>query len=68
MLIIIWLLCSFASYGFIFAYVQGRFALIAEGTRREDMFMSALFSLGGPVTLTAAIIITEGFKYGWRLK
>ncbi len=70
LLILIWVVCSVADYGFNFAYFQREYPTIAEEHYKEDIIMCAITSLAGPASLIGTILmwIIRGkfplFKHG----
>ena len=64
-----WLICSFAAYGFLFAYDQCHFPNIAAKDRRSDMAFDLGLSLAfGPIVLVMSFFLTGFWEHGWRLK
>ena len=64
----LWVLCGIAAAGFAFAFWQGKFELIAESNRREDLGYALMFGLTfGPLALLISFFAGGFGKYGWRL-
>ncbi len=64
-----WLLCSFLSYGILFAYVQREFRVIAKETYREDMSIAMVLSLiAGPMALIMSLAATGFAKHGLKFR
>ncbi len=63
-----WIGCGILAAGFLFAYAQGQFALVAAQHRRIDLFLSLALSMLGPITLIVALGMTQGGRYGWKLR
>ena len=63
-----WAASGVLAAGILFAHVQAEFALIAAEYRRQDMALSWLVALAGPVALLIALFATGFAKHGvkWR--
>ena len=62
-----WVICSVFSYGFLFAYVQGRFARIAKEDYTKDMIAALTVSLFGPFALFS-VAVTRCWEYGLKFR
>lgn len=64
MFVILWLVCSVLSAGFLFAYAQRSWPNIAKKYYKEDLFLAYSYGLiGGPLML-ATVVLTLSFKKG----
>ena len=57
LLAVFWLACAYLAFGFAFGYCQGRWPEIAAQGRLRDMKFSAVFCLGGPISLIVLVIV-----------
>lgn len=65
-MLIFWLICSFFTYGIVFAYLQEIYkdiACVSYWSNAEDAFLIAVL---GPIGLIMAIYKSEYCKYGMR--
>ena len=66
---LLYFISVFIFYGFIFAYAQGRWPLIAKDEYRKDRFFSIYFAFVWPIFWLVAFLKGDSlFQYGWRLK
>ena len=65
----IWILCGFISYGLGFALWQRKFPTIADRSYKSDRKFELVISLFGPFGLVATLLFlfVNGF-YGFKLK
>ena len=67
-----YILCSFLSYGMLFAYIQRNFPSIAEQQYADDMGASILFGLVsgmlGPIGILISFLMTGFAKHGFKVK
>lgn len=66
-LVVVWLACSVASYGFDVAYFQRKYPLVAFEDRIKDRVIAAIMSsLAGPIALIV-ILFMGHYRKGWML-
>lgn len=71
-LLLIWIACGVAAYGFTVADFQRSFPALAAESLAADRWLGVFLGLLGPASLVAiffATAITTGrpFKHGWKL-
>ena len=60
-----YILCGLYAAGTTFAYFQKKFTLGAEQSYEEDLFVSLLFGICGPISAIVVFFTSEYNKYGW---
>jgi hypothetical protein len=72
LIIIIWLICGFFTYGIFFAEFQGswgeEYKDLKNRNYREDMSMSVFLGLFGPFGLLIAIFFSGFAQHGFKIK
>ena len=66
-LIVAWMVCGVAGYGFIVADMQGAFPELAYEDRVKDRIFAGVLALLGPCCLIGSLISADFRKYGWML-
>lgn len=65
--LLVWGILGLLGSGFLFAYVQSEFPLIAREEWREDLGISILLAATGPIFFCVGFCFTGFGKHGWRL-
>ena len=65
---IVWIICGVLAYAINFAFCQGNWPSIAEELYRQDMGLSVLAGLFGPIGLAITFLMSGFAEYGlkWR--
>lgn len=67
LLLISWIVCGIAGYGFTFGYFTREYPTVAEEMAAEHRGVSLAIALAGPIGLVV-ILIMSGYKHGWHIK
>lgn len=63
LLLLIWIVSGILSYGYLLAWYQKRWPLLAHRGYREDVSLCLLYGLFGPISLLM-VWITRAYRYG----
>lgn len=63
-----WLCSGVASAGYLFAYFQGEYPLIAAQDYRRDLLMAWTTGVMAGPTGLIYVASMGGFQHGWRLR
>lgn len=68
LIVLMWLICSLLSYGAVFAHLQRQFPMFAKKDYEEDRNFALVMSIFGPIGLLTALMVTRGFKHGFKFR
>jgi hypothetical protein len=63
--ILSWLVCSLLGYGWMFAYFQREYPILASNDYKKDLVNAALMSIFGPITVMVALV-HGAYKHGLK--
>lgn len=66
-LILLYIVCSFLSYGLAFGYLQNKYSTQSYVDYKKDFYCALCVSIFGPLSLLTTLFNIEFGRYGFKI-